>query len=110
MESASKNDKNTVIDKKVKTSETTVKVHAERQKNKSEKIRPCFWSRLKNFTVEPPKTVVIENGIEKLVLITPEITVIPKTVLPKKETRKGTFTFIRETKERIRKNTRPFLV
>jgi len=88
MESSSKNDKNTVIDKKVKTPETTVKANAEKQKNTSEKTRSGFWSRLKHFTIEPRKTVVIENGVEKLVLITPEITVIPKTVLPKEETQK----------------------
>src|SRR3990170_5260626 len=72
MESSSKNDKNTVIDKKVKTPETTVKANAEKQKNTSEKTRSGFWSRLKHFTIEPRKTVVIENGVEKLVLIPPE--------------------------------------
>src|SRR3990170_2736183 len=88
MESSSKNDKNTVIDKKVKTPETTVKANAEKQKNTSEKTRSGFWSRLKHFTIEPRKTVVIENGVEKLVLITPETTAIPKTVFPKEETQK----------------------
>jgi len=89
MESSSKNDKNTVIDKKVKTPETTVKANAEKQKNTSEKTRSGFWSRLKHFTIEPRKTVVIENGVEKLVLIPPEITAIPKTVFPKEETQKS---------------------
>src|SRR3989304_1568161 len=65
------------------------KNNAEKQKNTSEKPRSGFWSRLKNYTAEPPKTVVIENGVEKLVLITPEITVTPKTILPKEETIKG---------------------
>jgi len=65
------------------------KNNAEKQKNTSEKTRSGFWSRLKNYTAEPPKTVVIENGVEKLVLITPEITVTPKTILPKEETIKG---------------------
>src|SRR3989339_863273 len=64
------------------------KANAEKQKNTSEKTRSGFWSRLKNYTAEPPKTVVIENGVEKLVLITPEITVTPKTILPKEETQK----------------------
>ena len=88
MESSSKNDKNTVIDKKVKTPETTVKANAEKQKNTSEKTRSGFWSRLKHFTIEPRKTVVIENGVEKLVLIPPETTAISKTVFPKEETQK----------------------
>src|SRR3990167_4297704 len=65
------------------------KNNAEKQKNTSEKTRSGFWSRLKNYTAEPPKTVVIENGVEKLVLITTEITVTPKTILPKEETIKG---------------------
>ncbi|HLE87800.1 MAG TPA: signal recognition particle-docking protein FtsY [Candidatus Brocadiaceae bacterium] len=88
MELPSKDDKNTVIDKKVKTQETTVKVYAQKQKNTSEKTRPGFWSRLKNYTVEPPKTVIIENGVEKLVLILPETTAAPKTVVIKEETQK----------------------
>jgi len=74
--------------KKVKTPETTIKANAEKQKNTSEKTRSGFWSRLKNYTAEPPKTVVIENGVEKLVLITPKTTAIPKTVLPKEEPKK----------------------
>src|SRR3989304_4669988 len=65
------------------------KNNAEKQKNTSEKTRSGFWSRLKNYTAEPPKTGVIENGVEKLVLITPEITITPKTILPKEETIKG---------------------
>ncbi len=39
------------------------KANAEKQKNTSEKTRSGFWSRLKNYTAEPPKTVVIENGV-----------------------------------------------
>ena len=88
MELPSKDNKNTVIDKKVKTQETTVKVYAQKQKNTSEKTRPGFWSRLKHFTIEPRKTVVIENGVEKLVLILPETTAAPKTVVIKEETQK----------------------
>ena len=88
MESPSKKDKDSMIDKKAKTPETMVKANAEKQKNTSEKTRSGFWSRLKNFTAEPPKTVIIENGVEKLVLITPKTTAIPKTVLPKEETQK----------------------
>ena len=88
MESPSKKDKDNMIDKKAKTPETMVKANAEKQKNTSEKTRSGFWSRLKNSTIEPRKTVVIENGVEKLVLITPETTAIPKTVLPKEEPKK----------------------
>ena len=78
-----------MVDKKTEAQETAViKANAEKQKNNSEKTRPSFWSRLNNFTIEPPKTVVIENGVEKLVLITPETTATPKTVLPKEETQK----------------------
>lgn len=58
------------------------------QKNKSEKTRSCFWSRLINFTVEPPKTVVVEDGIEKLVLVSPETGAAPETVVIKEETQK----------------------
>src|SRR3990167_8516489 len=78
MESPSKKDKDSMIDIKTETPETA-----------GTKAKPGFWSRLKNYTAEPPKTVVIENGVEKLVLITPEITVTPKTILPKEETIKG---------------------
>jgi len=88
MELPSKKDKDSMIDKKAETPETTIKANAEKQKNTSEKTRSGFWSRLINSTVEPRKTVVIENGVEKLVLITPETTAIPKTVLPKEETQK----------------------
>ena len=88
MELPSKDDKNNVVDKKAKTPEIMLKANAEKQKNTSEKTRSGFWSRLKNFTAEPPKTVVIENGVEKLVLITPKTTAIPKTVLPKEEPKK----------------------
>ena len=89
MELPSKDDKNNVVDKKTEEQETAViKVNAGKQKNDSEKTRPSFWSRLYNFTIEPPKTIVIENGVEKLVLITPETTATPKTVLPKEETQK----------------------
>ena len=89
MELPSKDDKNNVVDKKAKTPEIMlIKANAEKQKNTSEKTRSGFWSRLKNFTAEQPKTVVIENGVEKLVLITPKTTAIPKTVLPKEEPKK----------------------
>ena len=88
MELPSKDDKNNVVDKKAKTPEIMLKANAEKQKNTSEKTRSGFWSRLKNFTAEQPKTVVVENGVEKLVLITPKTTAIPKTVLPKEEPKK----------------------
>ena len=78
MESPSKKDKDSMIDIKTETPETA-----------GTKAKPGFWSRLKNYTAEPPKTVVIENGVEKLVLISPKITITPKTVLPKEETIKG---------------------
>ena len=42
MELPSKDDKNNVVDKKVKTPETTIKANAEKQKNTSEKTRPGF--------------------------------------------------------------------
>ena len=90
MELPSKDDKNSVVDKKAEAQKSAViKANAEKQKNISEKTRSGFWSRLKHFTIEPRKTVVIENGVEKLVLITPKTTAIPKTVLPKEETIKG---------------------
>ena len=90
MELPSKDDKNNVVDKKAEAQKSAViKANAEKQKNISEKTRSGFWSRLKHFTIEPRKTVVIENGVEKLVLITPKTTAIPKTVLPKEETIKG---------------------
>lgn len=89
MELPSKDDKNSVVDKKAEAQKSAViKANAEKQKNISEKTRSGFWSRLKHFTIEPRKTVVIENGVEKLVLITPKTTAIPKTVLPKEETQK----------------------
>ncbi|HHT9112082.1 MAG: signal recognition particle-docking protein FtsY [Planctomycetes bacterium] len=89
MELPSKDDKNNVVDKKTEAQEAAIiKANTGKQKNNSEKTRPSFWSRLKNSTIEPRKTVVIENGVEKLVLITPETTAIPKTVLPKEETQK----------------------
>jgi len=89
MELPSKDDKSNVVGKKAEAQETAViKANAEKQKNTSEKTRPGFWSRLINFTVEPPKTVIIENGVEKLVLIPPETTAISKTVFPKEETQK----------------------
>ena len=68
-----------------------VKANAEKRKNTSEKTRSGFWSRLKIFTVEPPKTVVIENGVEKLVLISLETIAISTTVFPKEETQKASF-------------------
>src|SRR3990167_4917353 len=90
MELPSKDDKNNIVDKKTEAQETAViKANAEKQKNTSEKTRSGFWSRLKHFTIEPRKTVVIENGVEKLVLIPPETTAIPKTVFPKEETQKS---------------------
>src|SRR3989304_9075584 len=88
MELPEKEDKNNVVEKKAKTPETMVKANAEKRKNTSEKTRSGVWSRLKNFTVEPPKTIVIENGVEKLVLISPETIAISTTVFPKEETQK----------------------
>src|SRR3990172_2153305 len=66
MELPSKDDKNSVVDKKAEAQKSAViKANAEKQKNASEKTRSGFWSRLKHFTIEPRKTVVIENGVEK---------------------------------------------
>ncbi len=90
MELPSKDDKNNVVDKKAEAQKSAViKANTGKQKNNPETPRPSFWSRLINSTIEPRKTVVIENGVEKLVLITPETTAMPKTVLPKEETIKG---------------------
>ncbi|MBM4065497.1 MAG: signal recognition particle-docking protein FtsY [Planctomycetes bacterium] len=89
MELPSKDDKNNAVDKKTEAQKTAIiKANTGEQKNNSEKARPSFWSRLINSTIEPRKTVVIENGVEKLVLITPKTTTIPKTVLPKEEPKK----------------------
>ncbi|MDO8142698.1 MAG: hypothetical protein Q6358_14460, partial [Candidatus Brocadiales bacterium] len=75
--------------KKVKAPDTIVlKGNAEKQKNNQEKSKPGFWSRLMNYTVELPKTVVVEDGIEKLVLVSPETVAAPETVVIKEETQK----------------------
>ncbi|MBI2471576.1 MAG: signal recognition particle-docking protein FtsY [Planctomycetes bacterium] len=74
---------------KLKTPETIVlKGNAEKRKNSLGKSKPGFWSRLINFTAEPPKTVVVEDGIEKLVLISPKTVAAPETVVIKEETQK----------------------
>ncbi len=44
----------------------------EKLKNDAAKPRASFWSRLKNFTVETPKTVVMEGDTVKLVPIAPK--------------------------------------
>ncbi len=38
-----------------------------------------FWRRLKNFTAESPKDVVVENGVERLVSRLPKPSVRPET-------------------------------
>ncbi len=89
MELPSKDDKNNVVDKKTEAQKTAIiKANTGEQKNNSEKARPSFWSRLMNSTIEPRKTVVMENGVEKLVAVSPEIIITPKTVVTKEDIQK----------------------
>jgi fused signal recognition particle receptor len=89
MELPSKDDKNNIVDKKTEAQKTAIiKANTEEQKNNSEKARPSFWSRLINSTIEPRKTVVMENGVEKLVAVSPEIIITPKMVVTKEDTQK----------------------
>lgn len=77
----SKRDINTLDEKKAGIPETAhrkenTKRQSGDQKNGTGRSRGSFWSRLKNFTVEEPKTVVIEDGTVKLVPLQPETAVI----------------------------------
>lgn len=119
MAQPSKEDKNTLDEMKVEIPETVRKedmkkqseVSSEDQKNGTEKTRGSFWSRLKNFTAEAPKTVVIEGDTIKLLPISPEtsvteeaperqtsapsetpVSVAPETIVGKEET--GTQTLV----------------
>jgi fused signal recognition particle receptor len=49
------------------------------QKNDAGRSHGGFWSRLKNFTVEAPKTVVVEGDTTKLVPLQPKTAVIEET-------------------------------
>lgn len=87
MEQLPKKDKNTFAGKKGETPETT---HAQddrgkqsvnssgKQENNAGKTRVSFWSRIKNFTVEKPKTVIIVGDEIRLVPISPETAVVEK--------------------------------
>lgn len=81
MEQPSKKDRDTLVEKKAGIPETTtLKEITERQpvglsdnrKNDLGKTKRSFWYRLKNFTFEAPKTVVIEGDTIKLVPVSPE--------------------------------------
>jgi fused signal recognition particle receptor len=85
MELPSKKDMNTLVEKKAENTETvTAKGNTKRQsigssenrKNGSVKTQGSFWSRLKDFTVEAPKTVVVEGDAIKLVPVLPETAVL----------------------------------
>lgn len=47
-----------------------------KQNNKKEHSRRSFWHRLKNFTFESPKKVVMDGDTVRLVPITPELPVV----------------------------------
>ncbi|KAA0251809.1 MAG: signal recognition particle-docking protein FtsY [Candidatus Jettenia sp.] len=51
-------------------------IETQKIKTGLKKKRVSFWYRLKNFTVESRKTVIIENGVVRLVPIEPEVSVI----------------------------------
>ncbi|MCF6154685.1 MAG: signal recognition particle-docking protein FtsY [Candidatus Brocadia sp.] len=57
---------------------------SENRKNGRGKHRGSFWSRLKNFTAEAPKTVVVDGDTIKLVPISPETEVIEEA--PERQT------------------------
>lgn len=82
MGSSSKIDKN---DTEKKPSEILKK-----QQSKKEPSRRSFWYRLKNFTFESPKKVVMDGDTVRLVPITPELPVVeeitPVAELPAAET------------------------
>lgn len=102
MEQPTKKNKNTLDEKKVETAGTKENIKKrsegspENRKNDTEKTRKSFWSRLKNFTAEEPKTVVLEGGEIKLVPISQKVAVVEKpaekqpSVSPEKPTFKGT--------------------
>lgn len=67
---ASKKGKKAMVDNKTEMIET------QKVKKGLKKKRASFWYRLKNFTAEPRKTVIIENDVVRLVPIEPEVSVI----------------------------------
>ncbi|TLD42832.1 MAG: Signal recognition particle receptor protein FtsY [Candidatus Jettenia ecosi] len=66
----SKKGKKAMVDNKTEMIET------QKVKKGLKKKRASFWYRLKNFTAESRKTVIIENGVVRLVPIEPEVSVI----------------------------------
>lgn len=85
MEQPSKKDRDSLVEKKTGIPETiTLKRITERpsagssdnRKNDLGKTKRSFWYRLKNFTFEAPKRVVIEGDTIKLVPISPETAAI----------------------------------
>ena len=58
-------------------------IHKSASVSNAKESKPGFWSRfwrrLKNFTAESPKDVVVENGVERLVSRLPKPSVKPET-------------------------------
>lgn len=81
MEQSSKKGRDILVEKKVAVPETIASKEiteqqpagsSDNQKNDLGKTKRSFWYRLKNFTFEAPKTVVIEGDTIKLVPVSPE--------------------------------------
>lgn len=107
MAQPSKEDKNTLDEMKVEIPETVRKedmkkqseVSSEDRKNGTEKTRGSFWSRLKNFTAEAPKTVVMEGDTIKFLPISPETSVTEEA--PERQTSAPSGTPVSVTPETI---------